>query len=86
MGKALQLSDYFHGPSLYPLQELVIFPVLGAPDLDAILNIFQGADLEILLLLVLMKYFPGPCLQTRNNFLILFTNIFMPNLVMLQHL
>ena len=34
--EALQPSDHLHGPPLNPLQKLHIFPMLGAPDLEAI--------------------------------------------------
>jgi len=35
----LQSLEYFHGPPLYPLQKLHIFPVLGSPDLEAVLQL-----------------------------------------------
>ena len=37
--EVLQPSDHVHGPPLDPLQQLHIFPVLGAPDLDAVLQV-----------------------------------------------
>ena len=36
--EVLQPSDHLCGPPLDPLQQLHIFPVLGAPDLDAVLK------------------------------------------------
>ena len=37
-GEVLQPSDHLCGPPLDPLQQLLIFPVLGTPDLDALLQ------------------------------------------------
>ena len=37
-GKVLQPSDHLHGPPSDPLQQLHIFLMLGAPDLDAVLQ------------------------------------------------
>ena len=36
LGEVLQPSDHLCGPPLIPLQNLHIFPVLGAPDLHAV--------------------------------------------------
>ena len=38
IGEVLQPSDHPSGPPLDPLQELYILPVLGAPGLDALLQ------------------------------------------------
>ena len=38
IAEVLQPSDHLSGPSLDPLQEFHIFLVLGAPDLDAVLQ------------------------------------------------
>ena len=32
-------SDHFHGPPLDPLQQVHVFPVLRAPELDAVLQV-----------------------------------------------
>ena len=38
IGEVLQPSDHLSGPPLDPLQELHILPLLGAPGLDAVLQ------------------------------------------------
>ena len=38
VGEMLQPSDHLSGPPLEPLQELHILPVVGVPDLDAVLQ------------------------------------------------
>ena len=42
--EVLQPSDHVHGPPLDPLQQLHIFPVLGAPDLDTVLQMGPYED------------------------------------------
>ncbi|KAK4831464.1 LOW QUALITY PROTEIN: hypothetical protein QYF61_017712 [Mycteria americana] len=39
VGEVLQPSDYFRGPPLDPLQQVHVFPVLRAPELDAVLQV-----------------------------------------------
>ena len=39
IGEALQPSDHFHGHPLDSIQQLHILLVLGAPDLDAVLQV-----------------------------------------------
>ena len=39
MGEVLQPSDQLHGPPLHPLQQLHVLLVLGAPELDALLQV-----------------------------------------------
>ncbi|KAK4831174.1 LOW QUALITY PROTEIN: hypothetical protein QYF61_015644 [Mycteria americana] len=38
VGEVLQPSDHFHGPPLDPLQQLHVFPLLRAPELDTVLQ------------------------------------------------
>ena len=39
IGEVLQPSDHLHGPPLDPLQQLHVLLVLGAPELDAVLQV-----------------------------------------------
>ena len=69
VGEVLQPSNRFYGPPLDPLQQLHIFPVLGALDLDAVLQMgpHEGRVKRDTYTFVCIKYRNRNLTHAQNN-------------------